>query len=221
MLLRDTIFARASSLGNDQIAREECEVLCDASRYRFDAAQQRLRVRGVEALQPREVAVLVELIKWREHAAETDDVPPRAFVRDSILIAMARNPSRNVAELDRIAGLPRPVEFRWGTAIVEATERGLEAPLPANHVPCDRSSHRRLIDRLWNDLQQSCVARSVHPGIVASKREIAHLVHASAAGIDSRAAAGRLLRGWRETVIGPILHHHHVRLQPDARPPNQ
>jgi ribonuclease D len=208
-LLRDTVFAKVEALGNHHCALEESAALCSESRFRFDARTQRLRVRGIEALQPREVAILTELVAWREHAAQTQDIPPRALLRDSILLAMAKYPSKTMADLDRIVGLPRPVELRWGQAIIEATERGLAGPLPDDHIPADRWAHRKHIDRVWDRIQEACAARSIHPAIVASKREVAYFIRASAAGIDGERAAGRLLRGWRAAMLRPILEERH------------
>jgi ribonuclease D len=204
-LLRDTIFAKAEALGNHSCAIEECGVLCSEARYRFDASAQRLRVRGVESLGPRELAILTELVAWREDAAQTQDVPPRALLRDSILLAMARYPSHTLADLDRIVGLPRPVENRWGKAIIEATQRGLTAPLLEGYVPADRYAHRRKIDRVWDRIQKQCESRSIHPAIVASKREVAYFVRAVAVGMDRQRAAGRLLTGWRAKMLQPAL----------------
>ncbi len=211
-LLRDTVYAKAEAVGNQNCAREECDSLCKTSRYRFDATTQRLRVRGVEALEPRELAILTELVAWRERAAETQDVPPRAFLRDSILLAMAKYPSRSVGDLDRIVGLPRPVETRWGDDIVKATEAGLHAPLPEDHVPADRWSHRKKIERLWDRIHELCAIRSIDPGIVASKREVAYFVRATAAGIEHERAAGRLLRGWRGIMLRPAFEEGEPRI---------
>src|SRR4029078_12476639 len=107
-----------------------------------------------------ELAVLTELIAWRERAAEEQDIPPRALLRDGILMDLTRNPVRGVDELDRIPGLPRPVESRWGRAIVEATRAGMSAPLPdaAVHVPFERWAHRKRIDELWETAAAGCRA---------------------------------------------------------------
>jgi len=204
-LLRDTVLAKAEALGNRAIAVEECSSMCAVDRYRFDANSQRLRVRGVETLEPREIAILTELIAWREHAAETQDIPPRAFLKDSILLAMAKYPSQSVADLDRIAGLPRPVEARWGEDIVKATQVGLTGPLPEDHVQADRWAHRKKIERLWERVLGACAVRSIHPSLVAAKREVAYFVRATAAGVDRERAAGRLLRGWRGAMLGEVL----------------
>ena len=69
-----------------------------------------------------------ELVIWRDSAARQHDVPPRAFLKDEILIDMSREPVKSVERLARVRGLPRPVEQAHGAEMVEATRRGLAAP---------------------------------------------------------------------------------------------
>jgi ribonuclease D len=206
-LLYQTLAEKAQELGNLAWGREECQSLCCPARYQFDPSAARLRVRGAETLEPRELAILTHLVAWREHAAETQDIPPRSLVRDPILMAMAKYPAKTVADLDLISGLPRPVETRWGADIVQATAAGLAATLPnaQPYVHVDRWEHRKKIDAIWQRLQQACATRSIDPAIVASKREIGQFIRASAAGTDRERAAGRLARCWRGDLLRDVL----------------
>jgi hypothetical protein len=105
--------------------------MCQPAQYRFDPDVQWLRIKGAGSLDAKHAGVLRQLVVWRDQAARETDVPPRAFLRDEILIDMARSPIRSVDKLERVKGLPRPVEAQYGHAIVEATTRGLAEP-PTN-----------------------------------------------------------------------------------------
>lgn len=207
LLLRDTLASKAAEAGTLEFALDECRQCCAAERFVVDAVSQRARVRGVEALSPRQLAILTELIAWRERAAEEQDVPPKSLVRDSILIDMTYNPVRKVGELDRVSGLPRPVEQRWGSMIVEVTRRGLDGPLPdgLNDVPFDRWSHRRQVDKLWERAAERCAQKGVDPAIAVSKREVGSYVRARDMGAKPACAAGRLLCGWRRDLFGDLF----------------
>jgi ribonuclease D len=206
-LLRETLVERAKAANNLEWALDECAALCAEERYRADPNSQRLRVRGSEALSLRELTVLSELIAWRERAAQEADLPPKALLRDGILMDMTYNPVLTVAELDRVSGLPRPVEQRWGPDIVAAIKIGIETPLcnGAKPVLFDRWKHRRLVDKLWETAASSCVTRGVDPAIAVSKRELGHYLRAMELGGDREAAAGRLLRGWRRELFSAII----------------
>src|SRR5439155_8810558 len=86
------------------------------------------RIRGSGTLSPQGLAILRELTIWRDATARAHDVPPRAFLKDEILLDMARSPVKTVEKLERVRGLPRPVEAQHGREIVEATLRAIATP---------------------------------------------------------------------------------------------
>jgi ribonuclease D len=188
-------------------AKEECEALCDASQYRFDKETQYLRVKGSGSLQPRNLAVLRELTAWRDAAARKHDLPPRAFLKDEILIDLARNPAKSVDKLDRVRGLPRPVEHAHGNEIVEATQRGWSTPvteLPEQRGNEQTPTERFRSDALWAAAQAICAGNRVDSAIVTSRQEMADLYHAIVHQQD--VSGSRLMKGWRREALGePLL----------------
>ena len=188
-------------------AREECEALCEPSQYLFDPATQYLRVKGAGSLQPRNLAVLRELTVWRDGAARQADLPPRAFLKDEILIDLSRNPAKSVDKLERVRGLPRPVEHAHGAAIVEATQRAWSAPaatLPPQRDTEQTPTERFRSDALWAAAQAICAGNRVDPAIVTSRGEMSELYRALVAGED--VSTLRLMTGWRREALGePLL----------------
>src|SRR5262249_31742199 len=73
---------RLSSLGHESWAREECDSLCEPSRYGFDPVTTWSRIRGSGSLSPAQLAVLRELTIWRDAGARAHDVPARSFLKD-------------------------------------------------------------------------------------------------------------------------------------------
>src|SRR5688572_104201 len=124
---------RLEAVGHMQWAMAECAAQCDVGLYRFDPETAYLKVRGAGSLGPQGLAVLKELVIWRDSAARQHDVPPRAFLKDEILIDMSREPIKSVEKLARVRGLPRPVEQAHGAETVQATRRWLAAPPGAVH----------------------------------------------------------------------------------------
>ena len=188
-------------------AKEECESLCDASQYRFDKDTQYLRVKGSGSLQPRNLAVLRELTAWRDAAARKHDLPPRAFLKDEILIDLARNPAKSVDKLERVRGLPRPVEHAHGNEIVEATQRGWSTPvtdLPQQRTSEQTPTERFRSDALWAAAQAICAGNRVDSAIVTSRQEMADFYHALVHKQDL--SESRLMKGWRREALGePLL----------------
>ena len=120
---------RLKELGHTAWADEECAAQCNADLFRFNPQQQAvfLKIRGANGLNPRNLAILRELTIWRDTAAREADIPPRAMLKDEILLDMARNPVKTLDKLDRVRGLPRPVEAEHGPKLVELTLHALAA----------------------------------------------------------------------------------------------
>ena len=176
-------------------------------------------VRGAAGLPPRGLAVLRELTVWRDAAARLTDVPPRAFLRDEILIDLARNPVKSVEKLDRVRGLPRPVEAEYGGQIVEMTARALSLPeseLPAarDYEPTPQEKFRT--DSIWAVAQCLCAGQSIDVAVVTNRQEVNDL-YQHLTGNPETTSPHRLLAGWRGEALGQTLsklvrEHAHIDL---------
>jgi ribonuclease D len=205
-LARQELGKRLEASGRAAWAAEECEAICDPVLYRFDPQTSYLRVRGASSLRGRNLAVLRELTVWRDAAARAEDVPPRTFLRDEILIDMSRSPIRTVDRLDRVRGLPRPVEKEHGQAIVDLTLRALAEPAPPSPFGRDEEptpTDRFRSDALWAAAQAICAGRSVDTAVVTSRQECGDFYRALASGDD--VGKLRLMKGWRREALGQPL----------------
>jgi ribonuclease D len=204
--LREELGRRLEANGHTAWAREECAAMCDARLYTFDADTAFHRVRGATSLQPAALAVLRELVVWRDATARAHDVPPRAFLKDDILIDLSRNPVKTIEKLDRVRGLPRPVEHAHGREIVEATLRGLATP--PDKLPWARHSEptpteRFRADALWAVAQCMCIGRGVDPNLVTSRQEIGEFHRCVVKGSQHDDIG--IMKGWRQEALGEPL----------------
>ena len=206
-LVRDKIGRRLDELGHATWAVEECAALCNADLYQFDPRTQYLRVRGAGSLQPRNLAVLRDLTAWRDAAARAADVPPRAFLKDEVLLDLARNPVKTVDKLARVRGLPRPVEAAHGTEIVSVTQRALELPAADLPIPRDTEqtpSEKFRTDALWAAAQCLCAGRGIDVSLLATRQEIADF-YSHVTRPNDTGTVPRLLTGWRREALGEPL----------------
>jgi ribonuclease D len=212
LLARQKIGERLKALGHAQWAAEECAAQCDPKLYQFDPEQQYLRVRGAGGLPPRNLAILRELTTWRDGAARLSDVPPRAFLRDEILIDLARNPVKSLEKLDRVRGLPRPVEAQYGGQIVELTARALAMPdakLPPTRENDPTPEEKFRTDSLWAVAQCLAAGQSLDVAVATNRQEVndlyQHLMGRSDIARSDNDAPHRLLTGWRGQALGQTL----------------
>jgi ribonuclease D len=205
--VRDALGRRLEALDHTAWAKEECAALCDPALYALDPLADFKRVRGANSLPPRDLAVLRELFLWRESAARLHDSPPRSYLKDELLVALARRPATSTEDLAKVRGLPRPVEQEEGPHIVAAVQRGLatpEADYPVFHIIEESPAERFAIDALWAALQAWCAGQMVDPALVSSRQEVARLYrHMNEQ--KTFATEGRLFQGWRRQLLGGML----------------
>ncbi|HYE20874.1 MAG TPA: ribonuclease D [Tepidisphaeraceae bacterium] len=204
-LVRAELGRRLAARGHEAWAAEECDAQSDVGLYQFDPDSSYLKVRGAGSLQPQNLAVLRELVIWRDAAARQHDVPPRAFLKDEILIDLARQPVKSPDKLDRVRGLPRPVEAAHGSEIVEATRRGLAAPtadLPESKQVEESPTDKHRADALWALAQCLCTGQGLDADLVTSRAEVGKLYRSLG---DTDGEGLRLMRGWRRAAVGDAL----------------
>ncbi len=204
--VRDALDERLGELGHREWAKLECESLCDPAQYGFNPQTHYLRIRGGNFLPAKQQAVLQQLTIWRDECARHHNVPARTFLKDEILIDLARTPVKSIDKLARVRGLPRPVEQAHGPEIVAATARGLAAPLsdlPSRTDYEPTPTQRFRTDALYAAFLCLCAGRSIDPSLVASRQEVAELYRSITAG--EIPANHSLLTGWRKDAAGAAL----------------
>ena len=206
VLSRHEIGRRLDALGHANWAAEECGNQCKLEHFQFDPAQQYMRVRGATSLAPRNLAVLRQLTVWRDTAARAANLPPRALLRDEVMIDLARNPVRTTAKLASVKGLPRPVEAEYGQQIVQTTEQALA--LPEEQLPALRDSEpsppeKFRIDSLWAATQALCAGQGIDVAVATSRQEITDFYQQVTS--SEQPPTHRLLHGWRSQALGDAL----------------
>jgi ribonuclease D len=204
--LRAEIGKRLEATGHVAWAKQEFTAICDAGLYQFNPETAYLRVRGATSLSAGGLAVLHELVIWRDAQARAHDVPPRAFLKDEILVDLSRTPVKTLEKLGRVRGLPRPVEHAHGKEIVEATLRGLA--LPPGRFPFARQfepnpTERFRADALWAIAQSICTGKQLDPALVTSRQEVSDFFRHLAGGRG--ADKSPIMNGWRREALGDPL----------------
>ena len=123
--LRDQLKAKLEKLGRWEWAREEFERLEGTKWEEEDASLSFLRIKGARDLTRRELALLRELVPWRDSVAKEVDRATFRVMGNEVLLEIARTAPRTVRELSTVKGKPRGILDRGAHAILEAVQRGL------------------------------------------------------------------------------------------------
>jgi ribonuclease D len=131
--LRDQLHSRLEKLGRLEWAEEEFARLEGTKWEEDDNSLSFLRIKGARDLTRRELALLRELVPWRDSVAREVDRATFRVMGNEVLLEIARTAPKSVKELSALKGMPRGILDRGAAAILGAVQRGLE--VAEEHLP--------------------------------------------------------------------------------------
>ncbi len=204
--MHDEMVRRLDAKGRMEWLREECRRFENSDLYEIPDDSLFRRVKRFASLDPRGLAVLNELAKWREKEARQRDKPRRSIVGDEVLLEIARSTPQSIKELGGTRGLyPREVQ-RSGKAMLAAIQSGLE--IPEDQCPVLRKSRPPGRDVelsatfVQSFLKVCCGGQEIDPSLIASSSDIEAVVHGYVQGDLNPERGPAMLRGWRNELVG-------------------
>ena len=176
--LRDQLRARLEKLGRLDWAKEEFERLEGTKWEDDDASLAYLRIKGARDLTRRELALLRELVPWRDSVAREVDRATFRVMGNEVLLDIARTAPRSVNDLSTLKGMPRGILDRGAHAILAAVERGLqvaEEHLPRFPRPPKWDREDDFDDRVakLKSVRDAAAARlNLDPGVLCSRERL-------------------------------------------------
>lgn len=131
--LADQLRQRVQEAGRTEWVAEECALI--AGNRMADKGDGPLfqHCKGVGRLQRRNLAVLEELLQFRDGQARELDRPPFKVIPADSLIQIAERIPASVQEMSTIVGLTSRLLDRYGNQLLAAVKRG--AAVPAQQLP--------------------------------------------------------------------------------------
>jgi ribonuclease D len=168
------------------------------------ATQERWwRVSGNASLNPRALAIVRELWRWRQAEAEHLDKPPRRILRDDLIVELARRQTADPKQISAVRGM------QWGKLrqqlpeIADAVRRGLESPekeRPAKHreAPPQLGVLGQFLSAA---LTSVCRQAQLAPSLVGTPSDVRDLILYRLAPLPDEPPP-LLDRGWRAEIVG-------------------
>ena len=171
-----------------------------------ETVNQVKRIKGTKRFTPREMAILFELVDWRESEARSEDRPREHIITDKILTSFARKKPRKVSDLKPSKELHEKKIQKYGKEMVNAVRKGLLIPaLRYQHhhkrVNDDNTLNAR-VDFAMAYINGMCINRRISHATVCTRAETTDFVR-ECSYPDS--VNHKLLHGWRKTFIGEKL----------------
>lgn len=205
--LRDELKVRLEKLGRWSWAKEEFERLEGTKWEEDDSSQAFLRIKGARDLTRRELALLRELVPWRDSVAKEVDRATFRVMGNEVLLDIARSAPRSVKELSTLKGMPRNILDRGAHAILAAVQRGLD--VAEEHLPrfprapkWDREEDfDDRVARLKAVRDAAATRLNIDPGVLCSRERLEAIARKKPSSVrDLEYVAG--LRKWQIAEMG-------------------
>jgi ribonuclease D len=209
--LRDRLRARLQELRRLDWAEEEFQILSAADRRTAEPAEPAyLRLKGAKALKGRALAVLRELVQWREELARRTDKAAFRILNNEPILFMAKSPPRDIATLKSVRGISPDQAERRGREILKAVQRALELAeheLPRverrNRLQPDPALEAR-IERLKSARNALALTYDLGPGVLCSNGVLEAIARVNPKTLEGMAEI-RELRRWQLREMGGAL----------------
>jgi ribonuclease D len=210
--LRDALEQRLTQLGRLTWAQEEFKQL-ESLRWTGPAEgdeETYLRLKGAKGLQPRSLAALRLLHRWRETVAEREDKAPFRIIGNDALLGLSRALPGAMPDLSRIRELPASLARRHGPALLEAVARATTLPeselprLERRARPQKDAGFDARLEKLKAARNRVATELGIEAGVLCGRTTLEAVARArpsDRAGLDHVAE----LRRWQVDVLGAAL----------------
>lgn len=205
--IRDRIAKSLDKLGRSHWAAEEMKKFEEPTLYVRAEEDKVLRLKGAGSLEPRELSVLQELVRWREEVGEQVNRPVRTVVKDYLLVEIARVGITKPSEVRDLRGVN--VAERHLKSLCEAVERGMRRPKVdwpkpvRRHVETPREA--ALTAFLTAVIRDFATEQNIAYGLLATKKSIQQLIARAGGPSHNSDEPVDLLQGWRGEAVGKLL----------------
>lgn len=192
---------RLTAEGRLSWVMDEIKPLTDRSHYVVDRREAYKRVKRINSLTRKQMAIARELAAWREGRAEKLDIPRKWIMSDEVLIALVKRGPADPADFRSVRGTEQLSEGDV-TAALMAIDRGRRCPPErypkVSHVRKSSSSELESVCDLMYALIRLVSERSgVATAMIASRDDLSEYIE--------HPEQSRLRDGWRFELVGTRL----------------
>jgi ribonuclease D len=209
--LRDRLEEELRERGRLAWAQEEFRLRED-TRWSVDEDRLEafLRIKGARDLPPRGLAILRELVAWRESVAEERDVASFRVVGNEALLALSAQPPRTVDALRSLRGFSPKLADRRGGDVLAAISRGLAVPeqdlprFPRHPRPERDLELESRIEALRRARSKRAGELDLDPGFLMPRSLLAEVARAEPRTLEELGAVEGV-RAWQTEALGDAL----------------
>jgi len=193
------------SLGRRQWLLEDFEHLTDPEHYQVKTDTLWRKVKGHQRLRGVQLAILDEMVRWRERIAIEKNTPRKFVLKDEVLLDIARHKPTSPDQCLTIRYFPKYFSQPQLNDLIQAVKNGLNRPQqdwPRLPEFQKLSKHQEAIaDTLMTILKWAAAKNDIGTDTLGSRKDIDHLVK----NYGTEDNKSPLLEGWRFKNVGCYL----------------
>lgn len=172
-----------------------------------DPSEAFMRLKGARDLSRRELALLRELVEWRNGVARELDRSTFRVAGNEVLFTMAREAPRTKAALEGVKGLSRSVVARQADRILEAIARGQDVPdsalpkFPRGPRWARDPDFEARVTRLKSARDRRAVELEMDPGVLCPRERLEAVARRNPKSVDDLLEVTEV-RKWQVEVLG-------------------
>ncbi|MEO8560816.1 MAG: ribonuclease D [bacterium] len=205
--LKDTMSAELERMGRMEWAKEEFTLLEGTRWTDEEPGMSFLRLKGARDLSRRELAVLRELVPWRDIVAGSLDRATFRVLGNEQLLDISRTQPQSKEALGKIKGMPRAILEQRGGELLDAVRRALAVPdaeLPKfpRSARWDRDPEFDLRVSAVKTARDAAAKRfELDPGVLCSRDRMEAVARRNPASVEELAEVTELRR-WQARELG-------------------
>lgn len=188
-------------------AKEEFERFEDKRLYQRVEEEKLTRIKGAGVLQGRQLAVMRELLTWREGCAKRWNRPVRVVIKDYLLVEIAKHELGSIEEIRDLRGINlADRDLRELCLSVKSAIELPEEKWPAR-MKRDTETPREaaLVALITGVIRSYCLEHDLAYGLSCTKRAIKGIIRHGLGQDKAPSHEVELLRGWRGETVGVMV----------------
>jgi len=199
--------AELGALGRLSWVEEECALLSRVRMAERSDEPLALRFKGAARLKGENLALLEELLRFRDEEAQRRDLPPFKIMGNETIRELSERLPASVADLAGIPGLSPKLQERYGRVILQAVKRARELPpgllpvFPRQHRPERSRQQEARLKKLKDWRTKTATELGIDPGILVNNALLDGLAEAAPQQLADISG----IKEWQATVFGEEL----------------
>lgn len=206
--MKKKLHSRLEKSGRRSWANKEFERFEDKTLYLKEEEEKLARIKGSGSLSGKQLAVLHELLGWREELAQILNRPARTVLRDYLLMEITKADLSSFQEIKDLRGInlnDKHIRLMCNL-IKEANEIPPEKWPAIERRNVENASETAVIALITALIRSYCLENDLAYSLVATKKSISQMIRHHTNGQPAGPSEITLMSGWRGESIGNMIH---------------